>query len=176
MHSSTNEEVEIFHPAFIQTSHFGTNFPITGISALPPIPNAVGGDIFVIGSPKHHRFDSALRLDEEETVPVSILRLRPFFYVFNRTISDNDKIYRKDDLRLKTDLRGDNHRMPERRRLWEASTVWTDVDFGAGPGGIAVKKNGDNVVILGLGGGMSLKNSILIARQKGRSSIVLSGT
>lgn len=76
----------------MQTSHFSTNFPIVGLSALPPSPHSLGGDIFVIGSPRHHLFDSALRAEEEATVPVSIFRLRPFYYVFNKTIAGTEKV------------------------------------------------------------------------------------
>ena len=137
----------------MQSSHFSTNFPVVGIAALSPSPTALGGDIFVIGSPKHHLFDAALKEDVEDSVPVSILRLRPFYYVFNRTLAGAEKIYSKDDPRLKSGTRGDATGTPDRKRWWEALTVWTGVDFGAGPGGIAVRETGRDVVVLGIGGG-----------------------
>jgi hypothetical protein len=160
MHPSRNEEIEIFHPTFIQSSHVRTTFPIVGIAALPPSPSALGGDIFIIGSPKHHQFDTALRTESDGIVPVSILRLRPFYYVFNRTSMDNDKIYAKDDPRLRTGVRGDPNGTPDRKRWWEATTVFTGVDFGAGPGGVAVRDTGKDIVVLGIGGGMASKNCV----------------
>jgi hypothetical protein len=156
----------------MQSSHFATNFPVVGIAALPPSPQALGGDIFVIGSPKHYRFDKALRTETEDVVPVSILRLRPFYYVFNRTIARNDKIYKKDDPRLQTGVKGNKHGTPERKRWWEATTIWTGVDFGAGPGGVAVREVGEKVVVMGVGGGISLKDLSLISRQERRSGIM----
>jgi len=154
MHPSSHEEIEIFHPTFMQSSHVKTNFPVIGIAALPPPPSALGGDIFIIGSPRHHLFDTALRMEREDAVPVSILHLIPFYYVFNRTSMANDKIYDKNDPRLKTGVRGDPSGTPERKRWWEVTTVYTGVDFGAGPGGIAVKEASVKVVVLGVGGGM----------------------
>ena len=111
----------------------------------------------MIGSPKHYRFDKALRMETEDIVPVSILRLRPFYYVFNRTTIGNDKIYKKNDPRLKTGVKGDRHGTPERKRWWEATTIWTGVDFGAGPGGVAVREVGGKVIVMGIGGGMFFK-------------------
>ena len=155
MHPTLDEEIEIFHPNFMQSSHFTTNFPVVGIAALPPAPKALGGDIFIIGSPKHHIFDAALRAETEDTVPVSILRLRPFYYVFNRATKENDKIYTNDDPRLKSGTRYNREATPERKRWWEATTIWTGVDFGAGPGGIAVRNTTTGVVVMGVGGGMT---------------------
>ena len=139
----------------MQSSHFSTNFPIAGIAALPPADDALGGDIFIIGSPRHYRFDSALRTSSEEIVPVSVLRLRPFYYVFNKTTASNDKIFSINDPRLKSGTKGDRHGTPERRRWWEATPVWTDVDFGAGPGGVAVRAKNGKVDVLAVGGGYS---------------------
>ena len=164
MHPSRNIEIEIFHPTFLQSSHFATNFPVVGIAALPPSPSALGGDIFVIGSPTHYRFDKALRTETEDIVPVSILQLRPFYYVFNRTTIGNDKIYKKDDPRLKTGVKGDRNGTPERKRWWEATTVWTGVDFGAGPGGVAVREVGEKVIVMGVGGGVFFNDLSLIFR------------
>ena len=76
----------------MQTSHLTTSFPVLGLAALPPAPHSLGGDIFVIGSPQHHRFDAALRAEEEDAVPASIIRLRPFYYVFNKTILGTEKV------------------------------------------------------------------------------------
>jgi hypothetical protein len=166
MHPTRNEEIEIFHPTFMQSSHFATNFPVVGIAALAPSPTALGGDIFVMGSPKHYRFDAALRADVEEIVPVSILRLRPFYYVFNRTIGDTEKVYSKDDPRLKSGTRNDQHGVPDRKRWWEAKTVWTGVDFGAGPGGVAVREKGQDILVLGVGGGMPNENNALIVQER----------
>lgn len=45
-----------------------------------------------MGSPRHYIFDSALREEEEAIVSVSILRLRPFYYVFNKTIAGTEKV------------------------------------------------------------------------------------
>ena len=158
----------------MQSSHFATNFPVVGIAALPPSPQALGGDIFVIGSPKHYRFDKALRTETEDIVPVSILRVRPFYYVFNKTIAGNDKIYKKDDPRLQTGVKGNRLGTPERKRWWEATTIWTGVDFGAGPGGVAVREVGEKVAVMGVGGGISLKDLSLISRQERRGGIMFS--
>lgn len=138
----------------MQTSHFATNFPVVGLAALSPAPNALGGDIFVIGSPKHHLFVDALRNESAETVPVSLLRLKPFYYVFNKTIAAPDKVYFDDDPRLKTGTRNNRDGTPDRKRWWEATTIWTGPDFGAGPGSIAVKETNKHVVVLGVGGGL----------------------
>jgi hypothetical protein len=154
MHPTLDEEIEIFHPTFMQSSHFKTNFPVVGIAALPPTPKALGGDILIVGSPKHHLFDAALRAEIEDTVPVSILRLRPFYYVFNRSTKENDKIYTSDDPRLKSGTRQNREGTPERKRWWEATTIWTGLDFGAGAGGIAVRDTGEGVIVMGVGGGI----------------------
>jgi len=154
IHPTRNEEIEIFHPTFMQSSYFATTFPVTGLAALPPpSPHALGGELFIIGSPKHHLFDSALRKEAEAIVPVSVFRLRPFYYVFNRTTARNDKVYSKDDERLKTGVKGNRKGMPDRKRWWEVITLWTGVDFGAGPGAVAVRKVGSDVVVVGVGGG-----------------------
>jgi hypothetical protein len=154
MHPTRNEEIEIFHPTFMQSSYFATTFPVTGIAALPPpTPHALGGEIFIIGSPRHHLFDEALRTESEAVVPVSIYRLRPFYYVFNRKTKKSDKIYAKDDERLVTGVRGDTKGQPDRKKWWEVITLWTGVDFGAGPGGIAVRETGSEVVVVGVAGG-----------------------
>lgn len=166
-HPSRDEEIQVFHPTFIQSSHFATNFPIVGLAALPPAPNALGGDIFAIGSPKHHLFRDALADDVEEIVPVSILRMRPFYYIFNRTIKGTEKIYYKDDPRLKSGTREDPHGEPERKRWWEATTVWTGVDFGAGPGSVAVKDAGDKVIVLGVGGGILFRELANYRQERG---------
>lgn len=108
-----------------------------------------------MGSPKHYRFDRALKADQEEKVPVSILRLRPFYYVFDHTMKGSDKVYRKDDPRLRSGTKNSIEGIPDRKRWWEAMTLWTDVDFGAGPGGIAVREKEKEVLVLGIGGGVS---------------------
>jgi len=73
--------------------------------------------------------------------------------VFNRLTKENDKIYIVDDPRLKSGTRNNREGTPERKRWWEAMPVWTGVDFGAGAGGIAVRDTGNEVVIMGVGGG-----------------------
>jgi hypothetical protein len=151
----------------MQSSHFATNFPIVGLAALPPAPNTLGGDIFAIGSPKHHLFRDALVEDSADTVPASIFRMRPFHYIFNRTIRATEKIYYKNDPRLKSGTREDPHGEPERKRYWEPTTVWTGVDFGAGPGSVAVKDAGDEIIVLGVGGGNQI-SEFTDFRQKGR--------
>jgi hypothetical protein len=158
----------------MQTSHFATNFPIVGVAALPPAPNALGGDIFVIGSPKHHLFDDALKTESEGTVPVSLLRLKPFYYVFNKTIAGPDKVYTSDDPRLKTGTRYNKDGTPDRKRWWEAANVWTGVDFGAGPGSIAVRETKTNVIVLGVGGGTSNRSVFLMIRKE-RGTLVVFG-
>jgi len=130
-----------------------TNFPVMGIAALPPLLNTLGGDIFIIGSPKHYRFDEALRNDVEAPVPVTIVQLRPFYYVLNATAGPQ-KVYRSDDPRLRTGTKSDlKGGIPERKKWFDSTTLWTDVDFGAGPGGIAIRDLGGWVTILGIGGG-----------------------
>jgi hypothetical protein len=166
-HPSSGEEIEVFHPTYMQSSHFKANYPVVGIAALPPLPSSLGGDIFLIGSPRHHLFDTALRDEAEETVPVSILHLRPFVYVFNHTIRGSDKVYNKDDPRLKSGTRDDKRGTPERKRYWEVNTIWTGVDFGAGPGGIAVVEIGEKIVVLGVGGGIACQSLFLIVGIKG---------
>jgi hypothetical protein len=86
-------------------------------------------------------------------VPVSIVRLQPFYYVFNRTTLGNDKIYSKDDERLKSGVKGDEKGTPDRKRWWEVITLWTGLDFGAGPGGVAAREVGGEIVVVGVGGG-----------------------
>jgi len=88
---------------------------------------------------------------------VSILRLRPFYYVFNRSTKENDKIYTSDDPRLKSGTRNNQEGTPERKRWWEVTTIWTSLDFGAGAGGIAVRDTGAEVVVMGVGGGMTFE-------------------
>jgi hypothetical protein len=70
-------------------------------------------------------------------------------------------------------VRGNKRGTPERKRWWEAVPVWTGVDFGAGPGSIAVreergKKRG---VVIGVGGGK--KGGIVICSvELGREDVM----
>ena len=109
-----------------------------------------------MGSPRHHLFDTALRSDSEISVPVSIIRLRPFYYVFNKTIAGADKVYYDDDPRLnqpvvKNKVTGSM----ERKRFWDAQTVWTSLDFGAGPGSLGVREVKGQAMVMGVGGGIT---------------------
>jgi len=138
-----------------------------GIASLKPTIKSLGGSIFVIGSPKHHLFHQALRTDSEATVPVSILRLRPFNYVFNKIIAKAEKVYNTDDPRLSLPMNPDKRdNNSNRKRFWDVTNVWTGADFGAGPGGIAVRHiNKDKVIVLGVGGGTVLIRT-LVNRQE----------
>jgi len=83
--------------------------------------------------------------------------MTPFYYIFNRTLIKNIKIYKKDDERLKTGVKGNRHGQPDRKRWWEVTNVWTGLDFGAGAGGVAVRQvEGGEILVLGVGGGMLL--------------------
>ena len=84
---------------------------------------------------------------------MTIQRMRPFYYVFNRTARGTEKVYHGNDARLKSGTKGNSEGVPDRKRWWEARTVWTGVDFGAGPGSVAVKDMGKKVIVLGVGGG-----------------------
>jgi len=149
------------------------NYPIVGIACLPPQPNALGGDIYVIGSPRHHLFHSALRDESEATVPVSILRLRPFYYVFNKTIAGADKVYYDNDPRLDQPIvKNAFTSQVDRKRFWDPATVWTELDFGAGPGSLAVREVKEQAVVLGVGGGKILTLSMLKNREERRDCSV----
>lgn len=142
------------HPPVNQSSRIRTSFPIVGIASLSPQPHTLGGDIYIIGSPRHYLFDNALRSESEAIVPVSILRLRPFYYVFNKTIAGADKVYYEDDPRLDQPVvKNMATAQIDRKRFWDATTVWAGLDFGAGPGSLAVREFKGRAIILGVGGG-----------------------
>jgi hypothetical protein len=130
-----------------RTSQFQTAFPVVGIASLTPKSNALRRGLFVIGSPRHHLFSSALENDVEASVPVSILRLHPFHYPFNKTIGGPEKAYNAGDPGLDSPGTG------ERSRYWHVTNLWTGTDFGGGPGGVAARMDGKKVLVLGVGGG-----------------------
>ena len=87
---------------------------------------------------------------------MSILRLRSFYYVFNPSTKENDKIYTSDGPWLKSGTRNNREGTPERKRWWEATTIWTGLDFRAGAGGIGVRDTDAEVVVMGVGRGIPL--------------------
>jgi hypothetical protein len=140
-------------------------YPIVGIACLPPQPNTLGGDIYVIGSPRHYLYHSALRRESEDAVPVSILRLRAFNYVFNKTIGAAEKVFYDDDPRLEAPIvKNQFTSQIDKKRFWDPATVWTGLDFGAGPGSLAVREVKGQAVVLGVGGGIFSLSSMLKVR------------